>query len=286
VNIIRLFRSAGATGHVFLVRSGRIIDKGLAHSGFIGPKTTVAVVPTTPQILNFAIDSLTKDRQNVVVQGSLTATLMPGIAISKFDFTVDSKNGGYLGNWIQVLNAKVVERVVRAVLDKVKNLDVEDAICSQKLVEDAVTAALGNNTFQGDGITIDSCSIPKIEPVDEEVEDAIGAKERQTMLTEADKALHDRRLKASQNERAVKEYEVGTRLELEKKQGALLDEQAKNKEKEASADAKATEIRFAPLKNIEAGKLLGAALMDGLKNGRVGSIVVAPELLGALQQKH
>lgn len=284
--LIRLFRSAGATGHVFFLKNGRIADKGLAFSGFIGPKTTVAVVPTTPQILNFAIDAQTKDKQNVVVQGSLTATLTPGVAVSKFDFTVEPKSGGYLGNWVQVLNAKVIERVVRAVLDKAKDLDVEEATRSQKLVEDAVTAALGNNTFQGDGITIDSCSIPKIEPADEEVEGAIGAEERQTMLTNADKALHDRRLKAAANERAVKEYEAGTRLELEKKQGTLLDEQAKNKEKEANADAKATEIRFAPLKDIEAGKLLGAALMDGLKNGRVGSIVVAPELLGALQQKH
>ncbi len=284
--LIRLFRSAGATGHVFFLKNGRIANKGLAYSGFIGPKTTVAVVPTTPQILNFAIDAQTKDKQNVVVQGSLTATLTPSTAVSKFDFTVEPKSGGYIGNWVQVLNAKVIERVVRAVLDKVKDLDVEEATRSQKVVEDAVTAALGNNTFQNDGITIDSCSIPKIEPGDEEVEGAIGAQERQTMLTDADKALHDRRLKAAANERAVKEYEAGTRLELEKKQGILLDEQAKNKEKEANADAKATEIRFAPLKDIEAGKLLGAALMDGLKNGRVGSIVVAPELLGALQQKH
>ncbi len=284
--LIRLFRSAGATGHVFFLKNGRIANKGLAYSGFIGPKTTVAVVPTTPQILNFAIDAQTKDKQNVVVQGSLTATLTPSTAVSKFDFTVEPKSGGYLGNWVQVLNAKVIERVVRAVLDKVKDLDVEEVTRSQKVVEDAVTAALGNNTFQNDGITIDSCSIPKIEPGDEEVEGAIGAKERQTMLTDADKALHDRRLKAAANERAVKEYEAGTRLELEKKQGVLLDEQAKNKEKEANADAKATEIRLKPLADVDAGKLLGAALMDGFKTGRISSIVVAPELLGALQQKH
>ena len=52
--LITLFRSAGATGHVFFLKNGRTRDMGLAYSGFIGPMTTVAIVPTTPQILNFA----------------------------------------------------------------------------------------------------------------------------------------------------------------------------------------------------------------------------------------
>ena len=160
--LINLFNSAGATGHVFFLKNGKTTDKGLAYSGFIGPKTTVAVVPTTAQILNFAIDAQTKNKQNVVVQGSLTATLIPQTAISKFDFTVDTKNGGYLGNWNEVLNAKVVEHTLRAVLNKIKGLDVEEVIHSQENVEEAVTATLNENTFSTEGITVNSCSIPKI----------------------------------------------------------------------------------------------------------------------------
>ncbi len=280
-----LFRSAGATGHVFYLKNGHVADKGLAYSGFIGPQTTVAVVPTTPQILNFAIDAQTKNMQNVVVKGNLTVTLVPQTAISRFDFTVETRNGGYLGNWVQVLNAKVIERVLRAVLNKVKELSVEDATRSQKEVEDAVTEALGRDAFAQDGITVDSCSIPKIEPADEEVEEAIGAQERQTMLTEADKALHGRRMKASENERTVKQYEADTKLELEKKQGKLLEEQAKNKKKEAETDAEATKIRLAPLEDVESGKLLGAAIMDAAKSGRLGSMAITSEFLAAVGQK-
>ena len=105
------------------------------------------------------------------------------------------------------------------------------------------------------------------------------------MLTEADKALHDRRMKGSENDRTVKEYEAGTRIELEKKQGLLLEEQAKNKEKEADADARATAIRLAPLKDVEAGKLLGAAIMDAAKTGRLGSLAITSEFLAAVGQK-
>ncbi len=281
---IRLFRSAGATGHVFFLKNGKMIDRGLAFSGFIGPKTTVAVVPTTPQILNFAIIAQTKDKQKVTVSGNITASLIPAVAVRKFDFTVDVGSGGSPGDWSKTINALVVERAVRAVHAKLRDLDVEDATRSQKEVEDAIMAELGGENLAIDGISVTSCSIPKIDP-DNEVAAAIGANERQTMLAAADMALHDRRLKAAGNDRAVREFEAQTNLKLEEERAKLIDEQSKNKEKEAQADAKATELRLAPLKNIDAGKLLGAALIEGLKEDRIGTIVIGPELLGALQQK-
>ena len=281
--LIRLFRSAGATGHVFFLRDGERIDKGLAFSGFIGPKTTVAVVPTTPQILNFAINAQTKDKQRVTVSGNITASLVPGDAVQKFDFTVDVRSGGYQGDWSKILNAQVVERAVRAVHAKLRNLDVEDATRSQKEVEDAIMAELGGDNLAADGISVTSCSIPKIDP-DNEVAAAIGASERQAMLAAADTALHDRRLKAAGNDRAVLEYEAETNLKLEEERGKLIDEQGKNQEKEAEADAKATDLRLAPFKEVDAGTLLGAALMRMAESG-IDNIVIGPELLGALRQK-
>ena len=83
----------------------------------------------------------------------------------------------------------------------------------------------------------------------------------------------------------VKQYEADTRLELERKQGELLDEQAKNKKKEAESDAEATAIRLAPLEDVESGKLLGAAVMEAAKSGRVGTIAITSEFLAAINQK-
>jgi hypothetical protein len=283
--LIRLFRSAGATGHVFFLKNGRTANKGLAYSGLIGPMTTVAVVPTTPQILNFAIAAQTKDKQGVVVRGSLTATLIPPTAISKLDFTVNAKDGSYVTQWDQILHARVVERVLRAVLGKVKDLNVEEATRSQKDVEDAVTAALGENALSAEGITVKSCSIPKIEPADEEVKGSIGAQERQAMLTDADRAVHERRLKASTNERTIKTYEAETILRLEEERVKLLAKQGENERQKATDDAAATAIRLAPLDTVEAGKLLGAAIMDAAKTGRLGSLAITSEFLAAIGQK-
>lgn len=280
---IRLFRSAGATGHVFFLKDGTRIDKGLAVSGFIGPTTTVAVVPTTPQILNFAINAQTKDKQRVTVSGNITVLLVPIDAVQKFDFTVDVGSGSYKSDWLKILNALIVERAVRAVHAKLRDLNVEDATRSQKEVEDAIMAELGADDLATNGISVTSCSIPKIE-ADNDVAAAIGARERQAMLAEADRAMHDRRLMAAANDRAVLAFEAVTQLKLEEDRAKLIDEQNKNKEKEAEGDAKATGLRLTPLKEVGPGTLLGAALMRMAESG-VDSVVFGPELLGALQQK-
>jgi hypothetical protein len=279
--LIRLFRGAGATGHVFFLKSGRVNDKGVAYSGLVGPQTTVAVVPTTPQIVPFAIEAQTADKQAAVVRGTLAVTLAPAAAVRKFDFTVDPVRGGFIGNWSQVLNAKVLEHVVRAVLERVKTLDVETATRSQKAVEDAVRA-IDPDVFRRDGIEMDSCSIPKIDPKDQDVASAIGAEERQQRLAQSDRALHERRLKASENDRTVKTYEADTQLELAKKQGELLDEESKNKEKEAKGDAEATRIRLEPLKEIASGRILSAALADAARSGSLGKVTITSDLLAAI----
>jgi hypothetical protein len=282
MSFITWFRKAGSTGHVFLFKGGKTHNKGIAYSGLVGPWTTVAVVPTTPQILNFSVDTQTKDRQDVTVTGSVTTIFVPAVAVSKFDFTTDTKTGSCGGDWQEVLRALVIEQIIRAAQLEVQKHVVVDVIRAQKQIEDAIMAELGGKKFSTDGITIVSCSIPTIAPKDRDVTAAIGATERHAMLTEADNALHTRRTRAAQNSRDLQTYEAQTKLALEGERENLLKKQGANKGLEAEADAKATEIRLAPLKNIPAGTLLGAALMTGFERGNVQSLAVTTELLAAL----
>jgi hypothetical protein len=280
-----LFRGAGATGHVFLLKNGKTEDKGLAFSGLIGPMTTVAVVPTVPQFVNFAIAAKTKDKQDVTVQGSVTITLIPKQAISAFDFTVNPKTGSYINPWDKSMSTRVIERALRTVLDEIKQLDVADATQSQKLVEDAVLAALGGDTFSADGIIVKSCSIPKIQPANDKIEASIGAVDREQMLAAADKATHDRRIKQVENDRAVKKFEADTELELEKAQADLIKERAKNGQAEARADAAATKTRLAPLADVASGKIIGAAILKAAEGGQLGSLNITSEFLAAVGSK-
>src|SRR5262249_16796889 len=157
------------------------------------------------------------------------------------------------------------------VLEKMKTLDVESATRSQKDVEDAVRA-IDREALRSDGVEMNSCSIPKIDPKDQDVANAIGAEERQLRLAQSDKALHERRHKGSETDRPVKTSEADTKLELARKQGELLDEETKNKEKEARGDAEATRIRLEPLKDVSSGRILSAALADAARTGSLGKV--------------
>ncbi|NND65749.1 MAG: hypothetical protein HKM24_07275, partial [Gammaproteobacteria bacterium] len=50
----------------------------------------------------------------------------------------------------------------------------------------------------------------------------------------------------------------------------------------SETDAKATEIRLKPLQDVAAGKLLGSALIEAAKTGRVGSMAITTDLLTAI----
>lgn len=281
---ITLFRRAGATGHVFLLKSGKSRSYGLAWSGFILPSTTVAVIPTTSRMVDFSIDARTSDKQTVTVTGNLKVALTPEIAATKFDFTVDPKNGSYLSQWEQDLQAIVLERVLGPVRNKVKALTIENVVLAQADIEDAVTEALksATNPLSARGINIESCSIDRIEAEDEDVASSIGAKEREEMLSAADKATHARRIASATNERAVQTYEARTKLELEKERANLLKKQSENKKTEATADAEATKIRLDAMSEVEPGKLLAASIMELAKNGRISNLTISPEILAAI----
>jgi hypothetical protein len=277
--IIKLWSGAGATGHVFFLKNGKIINKGLAYSGFVGPRTTIAVVPGVVQTIPFSVDARTSDKQQVIVIGSVTATFVPTEAVRKFDFTVDLF-GSYQGEWEQTSNAAVIEKVLNPIWEKAKTLSVEDATKSQKDFGEAIMAALSQDaTLVVYGIKIESCSVTKVRASDDAINTAIGATEKESMLTTADTARHTRQIAAAANSRAVREYESATELELEKKRTEIIKEESKNKDLEAAADAKATKTRFEALKDVDSGTLFGASMLEFAKTGKVGTLNITPEIL-------
>jgi hypothetical protein len=280
-----LFRGAGAAGHVFFFKKGSVRNKGLAWSGLLGPKVVVAVVPTTTQILDFAVSARTHDQQIITICGNVKVAFVPDVAVRKFDFTVDRESGSYLAQWQQMLRSMVVEQVLEPVRKEAHMRDVVAATTAYEEIRAAVEAAIaaqGSPLLQK-GVTVESCSVTKIEATDNEIEHAIGAKERQEMLSGADKAMHDRRIQAAENERAVQQYEAATALLLEEERSKLIETQGTNKVQEADDDAKASRMRFESFGTISAEKLLGMALLEMGKTG-VSQLSIVPELFAALRE--
>src|SRR5579862_5056405 len=123
----KLFRAAGATGHVFTLSHGRFHDKGIGWSGYIWPWTTVAVVPAVPQIVSFSVSAYTRDKQKIVVKGQVQAMLIAGEAKNFFDFTVDARTGGYHAKWDTLLQSAIIEAILTPIRDQALKLDVSSA---------------------------------------------------------------------------------------------------------------------------------------------------------------
>jgi len=285
--MLRMFNKAGATGYVFLIKGGEQASKGLGYAGLIGPWTTVAVAPTVDQACPFTVEARTKDNQAVSISGDVTVKFDPEAAAKAFDFTVDLRSGGYLNNWQALLNAAVIERVMGPLRIKAKSLEVADAVSAQEEFEQAIASALtvsasAGKLLQSKGVQYVTCSVAEVTSEDEEVAEAIGSTERQAMLSEADTAMHDRRIKAAQNERKVKTYESATALTLEKERAKLVDQQGENEKAKATTDAAAIETRLGPYKELDPGLLLAVSINKMAERG-VSNLTIAPELLAAIK---
>ena len=279
-----LFRHAGATGQVFLAKGGKLKSKGLAWSGFIAPWTTVAVVPTTPQTQSFSIEARTCDKQTVRIVGDIKVVLDPETAASKFDFTMDPKQGSYKKPWEQDLHACVIAQVLVPLRDRVKDMYVANVVTAHAEIMNSVKSALtdANNPFSGYGIRVESCSIEVIEATDDEVANSIGATARQLMLTDADSAVHKRQMQSVENTRAVQTFEAETKKKLEEKRKELIEAQSANKQLEAAADAEAARARFAPMMELDPGQLLAMSIKQLADSGRVGTLNISPDLITAV----
>jgi hypothetical protein len=284
MKIIRFFRGAGATGQVFLVKNGKVSNKGIAYSSLIGPQTIIAVVPTTPQVIPFSVDAITSDNQKVLIAGDIEVDLIVETAVKKFDFTVEI-NGSHSGDWVETLNALVVKEVLEPAQSKAKTLTIEVARKSHKEFSDAITVGMSatNISLSGKGVTVKSCSVSKV-VVNEEINTALGSKEKEVILTNADTARHTRQMKAAENVRKVQEYEIETLKTVESKRTELIKAQSANKQSEADADAKATEKRLEAFEKVASGKLIGAALLRFAESGKVQNLHISPELVGLIQE--
>lgn len=285
--LLKLFSGAGATGHVFFLKNGKLTDKGIAYSGLIGPMTTVAVVPTTPLILDFSVETRTADKQHITVVGNLKVSLTPEQVVSKFDFTVNP-NGAYVNNWQEVLRALVTEKVLTPIREEALKHDIETAAKSHTSFETAITTGLdaAGKSVSDLGITVNSCSVAKVIINNAQVNDALGSKERESVLTVADTARHDRRMEGAKNDRAVKAYESETALKQEDERTKLIEKQGANEKTEATNEAAAAKERLAAFTGIDAKELLGIALVKLAEQGTsIGTLNIGPELLTALKHQ-
>ncbi len=309
------YMKAAPTTYVLHYKAGRVKREGQGLSFFYyQPTSTVVLVPAGSADVPFVFSDVTRDFQQVTVQGQLTYRVMEPKKLSALlDFSVDSK-----GRYQSEDPTKIEERIVHAAQmlaqAAIGKLGLREALAASELLVREVGAGLReSDAMTMLGIEPLAISILSIRPTPEMAR-ALEAEARELLQREADGSIYARRNAAVEQERIIKESELNTDIAVEAKKREIrerkmaadiaIEEQragfilrkVENDKQDADARAYAIDATLRPIKDVDWKTLVAAsggssdpkmmialAFRELAENAtKIGELNVSPDLLTAL----
>jgi regulator of protease activity HflC (stomatin/prohibitin superfamily) len=284
------------TDYVLRYSGGRVRGEGAGLAFYYFPfNTQVVAVPTQSLEAAFVFTELTRDYQEVTLQGQATYRIRdPKTAAGLLNFRIDPKTQAYTSDDPEKLGRRVTNLVQvkmrseiarRGLAEAVREATAYAAAVADKLRAAAPLAALG--------VEVQSVDLLSVRPTPE-VGKALEAESREALLRKADEAIYARRAAAVDEERTIKEKELASDSALEEKRQGLIELQGANtlkeadysaqaRERAADAEAKASELQLGVYRALDPRALLAYALHElGANAGRVGNLTITTELLAEL----
>lgn len=277
-----LFNSAGPTDFVVKYSAGKNVQEGKGLSFIVGPKSTVAIVPTGLRSIPFIFEEVTNDDQRVSVTGELEALFNPEKALELYDFSVDVMSGAYLKDGLEKSQSALSSMLRPQVREIIGGQDLKTALSSTIELEKSLRESIEKQTgeFAKLGFTIQTTYVSSVRPKNSQLAAAIEAPAREKMLQAADRAVSARREAAAESERTVQLYEAETQEKVAIEQAKLVEAESKNLVARAEADAEAMRKKLEPYKEMNPMVLVGM----GIQSGNIGEINFTPEILAALNK--
>jgi regulator of protease activity HflC (stomatin/prohibitin superfamily) len=284
------------TDYVLRYSGGRVRGEGTGLAFFYFPyNTQIVAVPTQSLEAAFVFNELTRDYQQVTLQGQATYRIRdPKTAASLLNFRIDTRTQAYASDDPEKLGRRVTNLVQvemraeiakRSLAEAIREATAYAAAVADKLRAAAPLAALG--------VEVQSVDLLSVRPTPE-VGKALEAESREALLRKADEAIYARRAAAVDEERTIKEKEMASDSALEEKRQGLIalqgantlkeaDFQAQARERAADAEAKAAQLQLGVFRELDPRALLAYALHElGANAGRVGNLTITTELLSEL----
>ena len=219
---------------------GKTRKQGTGLSFWYRPLTAVlSEVPVDDRELPLLFHARTEDFADVTVQATVTYRFSdPGAAAGRLDFSIDPYRGSWRGQPLDQVATLLAELAQQPALDLLARLPLAAALTTgiapvRQGVGDALAA---DPRLTETGVTVVSARVVAIRP-EPELERALQTPTREQVQQDADRATYARRANAVQQERAIAENELQSKIELARREQQLVEQRGANTRREAELDA-------------------------------------------------
>lgn len=224
---------------------GKLRRQGRGLSYFYSPLSAgIAEIPIQENEATFSVNEQTKDFQAATVQGVITFRFTePNLANDAVNFTIDPEHGKYVDPPLEKLASFLAQLASGATRRYLVGAKIEEAITiGADPIHAGIVAALNEDAgIKKMGMTIGSVRVLSVRAT-AELEKALQTPTREMLQQRADEATFSRRALAVEKERAIKENEIHTQIELTKRNEQLLQQQGANQALAARTAAAAQRI--------------------------------------------
>ncbi|MET7419566.1 SPFH domain-containing protein [Dactylosporangium sp. NPDC005555] len=221
---------------------GKVRHEGVGQSFYYRQLTAVlSEVPVDDRELPLLFHARTADFADVTVQATVTYRISaPDVAASRLDFSVDPRAGTWRAQPLDQVATLLAELAQQPAIDLLARLSLTDALTAGIApVREAVAEALsGDPRLTDTGVSVVSARVVAIRP-EPDLERALQTPTREAVQQDADRATYARRARAVEQERAIAENELQSRIELARREQQLVEQHGANARRKAEVDAAA-----------------------------------------------
>ncbi len=242
--VIRHLRS-DPTMHALHYRRGELVRSGRGLAFWFRPLASgVAEVPVDDRELPYLFRGRSADFQELTVQGTMTYRVTePETLADRIDFAVDLDSGRWARTPLEQVAGLMTQLAQQFVWDYLTSTQLREILTDGvDQIRTRIREGLEGEAAVTDlGLEVAAVRVAAIQP-EAEVERALQTPTRETIQQRADQATFERRALAVEKERAIAENELDNRIELTRREEALVAQEGQNGRQRAAEASAAQRI--------------------------------------------
>jgi len=228
--------------YILHFNKGKLVRRGAGLAYWFTPlSASLAQVPVEDIEATFVFKELSQDFQEITVQYTLRYRCVePEKVAARVSFAISPNHGVWLEEPLERLANLWSQRAQQPARAYIQSVPMMEAVQSgAQVIQGAMEQALREDPeILAGGLALVSLVVLRVAPT-AEMEKALQTPTRESVQQKADEATFQRRALAVEKERAIKENELSTEIELARRQETLIRQQGANRTEAVRQDAEA-----------------------------------------------